>query len=138
MEPPPRLVIDPDITKIPIVSAWLEEVMKGNRFSEEEILDTQLAVEEIVTNVILHGYTSAGGTIGITWRFAGDRAEVEISDTAPAFDPLSLPEPDLAGDLNDREPGGVGVFLVRQLMDEVRYRREDGRNILTVVKKKKP
>lgn len=138
MNPPFRLVVGSDIAEIPGVSARLEEVMGRNGFSSEEILDTQLAVEEVVTNTIVHGYRSTRGEIKIVCRFTGDRAVIEISDTAPAFDPLSLPDPDFAGELGDRKIGGLGVFLVRQLMDEVRYRREGGRNILTVVKKRKP
>ena len=53
---------------------------------------------------------------------------MEVSDTANAFDPLSLPSPDLTLPLEQRKPGGLGVMLVRKLMDEVHYERRDGRN----------
>jgi serine/threonine-protein kinase RsbW len=130
------LTIGSEITEIPEVSARLEEAMSGYGFSPEEILDTQLAVEEVITNAIVHGYKKTRGEIHISCRITGNFAEVQITDTAPPFNPLSLPEPDLAGDVSDRKVGGLGVFLVRQVMDDVRYRREGKKNILTLVKKK--
>jgi serine/threonine-protein kinase RsbW len=137
MGQPLVLTIGSDLTKIPEVSARLEDAMSENGFSSEEILDTQLAVEEIITNVIIHGYKGSGGEISITCRITGNLAEIRITDTAPLFNPLFLPEPDLAGDVSDRKIGGLGVFLVRQVMNDVRYRREKGKNILTLVKRKK-
>ena len=62
--------------------------------------------------------------------------EVEIADTAPRFDPLSLPEPELNGTIENRKIGGLGIFLVRQVMDEISYRYENGQNILVMIKKK--
>jgi anti-sigma regulatory factor (Ser/Thr protein kinase) len=62
--------------------------------------------------------------------------EVQIEDAAPPFDPLSLPEPDLTVDLEERQVGGLGIFLIRQVMDEIVYRHENGKNILVLVKRK--
>jgi len=132
------LTIGSDITGIPEVSDRLEEAMSGCGFSPEEILDTQLAVEEVITNVIVHGYKKSSGEIHISCRITKNIAEIEIADTAPPFDPLSLPEPDLAGDVSNRKIGGLGVFLVRQVMDDVHYRREGKKNIIILVKKKNP
>ena len=128
------MTIGSDIAEIPEVSAWLEEVMRGSGFSEEAILDTQLAVEEAVTNVIIHGYKEPGGEVVITCHVNSDRVEVEIADTAPRFDPLSMPEPDLDGSIEERRIGGLGVFLIRQVMDGVSYRYENGKNILVLIK----
>ncbi|HSQ93534.1 MAG TPA: ATP-binding protein [Methanoregula sp.] len=132
------MTIGSDLKEIPAVSERLEGALAAYGFSPESILDTQLAVEEVITNVIMHGYKGPGGEIRISCRFARDDAEIRITDTAPPFNPLTLPEPDLGGDLGDRKIGGLGVYLVRQVMDEVRYRREDTRNILTLIKKKNP
>jgi len=128
------MTIGSDIAEIPEVSAWLEEVMRGSGFSEEAILDTQLAVEEAITNVIVHGYKEPGGEVVITCHVNSDRVEVEIADTAPRFDPLSMPEPDLDGSIEERRIGGLGVFLIRQVMDGVSYRYENGKNILVLIK----
>jgi serine/threonine-protein kinase RsbW len=111
--------------------------LRAHSFSEEEILDTQLAVEEAITNVIMHGYEQITGKIVITCRTTHGLAEIQIEDFAPPFDPLSIPEPDITEAIEDRKIGGLGIFLIRQVMDDIVYRYENGKNILVMVKKKK-
>jgi serine/threonine-protein kinase RsbW len=129
--------INADIPAIPGVSQALDRVMRAHAFSDEEILDTQLAVEEAVSNVIMHGYAGNKGEILITCRTARGLAEVQIEDNAPSFNPLTIPEPDISGDIENRKMGGLGFFLIRQIMDDIIYRHENGKNILVLVKKKK-
>ena len=133
-----EMTIRSDIGDSPAVSERLEGAMTAHGFSPEKILDTQLAVEEVITNVIVHGYKKAGGEIHVACLIAEDSAGIRITDTAPPFNPLSIPEPDLAGEVSYRKVGGLGIYLVRQVMDEVRYRHENGKNILTLIKKKNP
>lgn len=128
--------IDADIHAIPRVSLALDKAMRSHGFSEEECLDTQLAVEEAVTNVIVHGYAGTSGQIQITCRTTHNLAEVQIRDWAPPFNPMSMPEPDITEELEDRQIGGLGVFLIRRVMDEILYRYEDGNNILVLIKKR--
>ena len=128
------MITGSDIAEIHEVSAWLEEVMRGSGFTEEAILDTQLAVEEAITNVIVHGYKEPGREVVLTCHVYNNRVEVEIADTAPRFDPLSMPEPDLESSIDKRRIGGLGVFLIRQVMDGVSYRYENGKNILVMTK----
>jgi serine/threonine-protein kinase RsbW len=130
------LTLRPDLNEIPAVSTALEEVMKNHSFGEEEILDTQLAVEEAITNVIVHGYEGREGEIVIACQATTGLVEIQIEDTAPPFDPLSLPDPDLTGDVDDRKIGGLGIFLIRQVMDEIVYRYEHNKNILVLVKRR--
>jgi len=132
-----ELKIGSDIEEIPKVSARLEEVMQASGFSAEAILDTQLAVEEAITNVINHGYKEPGGEIIVSCRISPDRIEVQIMDTAARFDPLSVPEPELDSTIEDRGVGGLGVFLIRQVMDEISYRYENGKNILVLIKRRR-
>ena len=132
------LTIQSDINEIPRVSSALETVMHDHGFPEEDILDTQLAVEEAVTNIIMHGYRDAGGEITVLYRASRGIVEIQLEDRAAPFNPLSIPEPDLGGDIEDRKIGGLGIFLVRQVMDEILYRSEDGKNILILIKRKTP
>jgi serine/threonine-protein kinase RsbW len=136
MEKLSALIIHADINEIPRVSAALENAMKEHAFTDEDILDVQLAVEEAITNVIVHGYKNNTGEIRLTFRTTLGLVEVQIEDTAPPFDPLSIPEPDLTGDIENRRIGGLGIFLIRQVMDGIVYRYEDGKNILVLVKRK--
>ena len=136
MDPSFSMTIQSDISEIPSVSARLEEAMGAAGFSPEEVLDTQLAVEEIITNIIVHGYKTTGSEIRLSGRFSGNGIVLEVADSAPAFDPLSIPEPELDGEVDDRKIGGLGIYLVRQVMDAVSYRHEDGKNILVMEKRK--
>lgn len=98
--------------------------------------DVVLAVDESVTNIIEHGYHGAAGQVTITLRRAPAGLEIVLRDTAPAFDPTALPDPDVSRPLAERPVGGLGVYLVRRLMDAVTYRRVDqGGNELTLFKK---
>ena len=137
MENSHSFTIDSDILEIPKVSLTLDRALRVHGFSDEEILDSQLAVEEAITNVIVHGYEQITGKILITFRITHGLAEVQIEDCAPPFNPLSIPDPDISVDIEDRKIGGLGVFLIRQVMDDIVYRYENGNNILVMVKKKK-
>jgi serine/threonine-protein kinase RsbW len=133
-----EMMIGSEIENIPAVSARLEEAMHAYGFSAEEILDTQLAVEEVITNIIVHGYKKPGGGIRLSCQGSPDLVRIRVADSAPRFDPLSIPEPELEGDVDERRIGGLGIYLVRQVMDTVSYRYEDGQNILTLEKRRSP
>jgi serine/threonine-protein kinase RsbW len=136
MDQSSEISIGSDIAEIPEISARLETAMRLHGFSDEDILDTQLAVEEAITNVIVHGYNGPGEIITVSIQASPNRVEIQITDSAPRFDPLSLPEPDLDSDVEDRQIGGLGVYLIRQVMDEISYRYEKGNNILVLIKKR--
>ncbi len=96
----------------------------------------RLAVEEVCTNLIEYGYAGLPpGPIEVTAERGDDRVTLTIRDRAPPFDPANSPAPDLTSDLEHRQPGGLGWYLVKQLIDEVRY-TADSRlgNVLTLVK----
>ena len=136
MDPFFALTIGSEISEIPLVSARLEDAMGANGFGPEEILDTQLAVEEVITNIIVHGYKETGKEIHLSCRFTAHGIVIQVTDSAPAFDPLSLPDPELDGDIEDRKIGGLGIYLVRQVMDTISYRHENGKNVLTLEKRR--
>ena len=132
------LTIPALLDEIPGVSFELEQCMRSSGFSDEQILDLQLAVEEAITNIIVHGYAGTPGTIMIHCRAGPDEVSVEISDDAPAFNLLQAPEPDISADIDDRKIGGLGIFLIRKVTDSATYRYEKAKNILTLTKKKHP
>jgi serine/threonine-protein kinase RsbW len=96
----------------------------------------EVALDEVLSNVVRHG--SAAGTVGpiaVELDVLGSRIEVVVTDDAPAFNPLEVQAPDASVSLEDRPLGGLGIALVKALMDEVTYERRDGRNRLTFRKK---
>ncbi len=98
--------------------------------------DLVLAVNEAVTNSLLHGYDGQPGMVVICVEADGNDLAVRLIDDAPPFDPTSVPPPDITLPLEDRPLGGLGVHMMRQLSDELTYRRnETGENELTFVKR---
>jgi anti-sigma regulatory factor (Ser/Thr protein kinase) len=90
----------------------------------------QVALDEVISNIVRHG--QAGAPIQVFLRLAGDALEVEVSDEAEPFNPLDAPLPDTAAPLEGRKVGGLGIALVRHLMDDVEYERTAGRNRLVL------
>jgi serine/threonine-protein kinase RsbW len=131
-----RLVIGADLAEIPRISAVMEEAMQEYKFSDDAILDLQLAVEEAITNTIFHGYRGVSGEVEIEILVTEEDTVVQITDRAPPFDPLSVPDPDRVSDLSERRTGGLGIYLMRQVVDEVRYEYVNGKNVLTLIKRK--
>ncbi len=93
-----------------------------------------IALDELVTNVICHGDASATGGIQVVLAVAGHRLTVEVTDDGRPFDPLSRPAPDTTLDIDSRPVGGLGIHFVRTLMDEISYRREGGCNRVRLAK----
>lgn len=102
--------------------------------SQAMAFQIKLVTDELLTNVINHGTVGDVAPQATLCVVEADGAiEIHFADNGPAFDPLSLPPPDVDAPLDEREPGGLGVHLVRELMDSVSYRREKGWNRLTLV-----
>lgn len=103
-------------------------------FSADARQRIELVAEEALVNVFVHGYTPQHrGQVEVRCLDSDDSLlTIEISDTGVSFNPLSLADPDLQPDLTTRKIGGMGVFLIRNMTDEVAYRRAGDRNILTM------
>lgn len=95
-----------------------------------------LALDEAMTNTITYGWPEGGDhEIVLTLSVSGGALVAEVCDDGRAFDPLEVPPPDLDSDLESRPIGGLGVHFMKTLMDDVTYRREGRRNILTMRKR---
>ena len=107
--------------------------------AEEVSFELHLALDELLTNTIDYGYDNDNEhRIDLLLGLQGDTLTVEIADDGRAFDPLQAAEPDMGASLQDRARGGLGIYLVRKMMDSVAYRRQDGRNIVTLTKRVAP
>ncbi len=106
-------------------------------FSEIEIQDIQLAVDEACTNVIKHSYKyDPSRTFAVSIRRSGNEFLVEIVDSGISFDQDHYREPDVEQRIKERKKGGVGVYLMRKLMDRVDYRSQNGQNYMLMMKRK--
>ena len=93
-----------------------------------------IVIEELVTNMVKYGYGPAAqpGSASITLRLEGDRLSVEIIDDGREFDPFAAPDPDLEAPLEERRIGGLGLHIVKALMDRTRYRRVGAQNVVEI------
>jgi anti-sigma regulatory factor (Ser/Thr protein kinase) len=116
-----------------IVSLADEVTRWGNEagLAEAAVFQINLVLEELVTNVITHGLgVGQPGGISVRIERTGERLEIVLVDDAQPFDPFSIAAPDLTGDIEDRPIGGLGVHLIRTLMDEWGYARVGGQNVV--------
>ena len=113
---------------------------KSAEFSldEENTYNLQLSVTELVTNSIVHGYKGEAGNIEIDVDQEVDKLIVRIRDEAPPFDPTQVPPPDLSLPLEERRFGGMGIFLIKQVVDEIRYKRlpQGGNEVILSIENK--
>jgi serine/threonine-protein kinase RsbW len=115
---------------------WLEEITADLGANPSSAGDLIQAVDEAITNIIVHGYPAKPGSIEIEVTREGEDLVVRLRDLAPPFDPTAIPPPDLTLSLEERPPGGLGLFLIRKLTDRISYRaRPLGGNEFTLVKK---
>lgn len=109
---------------------------KQSDFSSEQLMKIELAFEEVVVNVINYAYPQDDvRDVEVIWEKSDkDRLRVTVIDDGIPFDPLEKEDPDVYATLEERQIGGLGVFLAKQMMDEIRYIRKDNKNILVLTK----
>lgn len=121
---------------LPQLTAFLQQFWSSESLPPGECLAFELALEEIFMNVVMHGSTEGQpGQVDVSLELTPAGLTLTLEDDGPGFDPLSLPPPDVTASVADRAVGGLGVFLVRKLMDTVSYARVAGRNQLRLSKR---
>ena len=117
------------------LNAFVDEICEEHGCDMDMTMRMNLAMEEAVVNVIDYAYPpDTVGYVDIKAMSYDDHLEFVISDSGKPFDPTKKEEVDISLPVDERRIGGLGIHLVRQLMDSVSYERKDGRNILTLIK----
>lgn len=113
--------------------------MEFNAFAQRMGIDNplrrrvNLVFDELINNIVSYGYPDQGEhTIHISAEIVDSRLKITIGDDGIAFNPFEAPEPEISQELEARQIGGLGIYLIRHLMDEIHYAREQGDNIVTV------
>lgn len=116
---------------------WLVSIAEEVSLPEKTRKQLLIAADEIFTNIASYGFPSGNGTAGVAVEFDMQKRELVLtfSDAGVPYNPLEAPSPDTSVPLAERKTGGLGIFMVRRLMDLVEYRREDGRNVLVLKKR---
>ncbi len=117
---------------------WIRQQSMQIGFTNSEWKKIELVSEEALVNIILHAYQSKGGQVELEVHGFADSIEIVIKDQGKDFNPFLGEKPlDPEAPLEKRDVGGLGVFLIRQYMDEVSYVRKGSSNILTLKKRKR-
>lgn len=126
-----------ELEEIQSLAEAIELFGEENGIPAKALFQINLALDELLTNTISYGYPEGGEhEILVSLVLKGERElRLEIRDDGKAFNPLEMGEPDTSQDIDERPIGGLGIHLVRQMMDEIEYRREAKQNILVMKKK---
>ena len=125
-----------DVQEIPLLNAFVDEICEFNGLDEMITMQMNLAIEEAVVNVMNYAYPEGTkGYVDITAMSDDECLQFVISDSGKPFDPTTKEEVDTTLPVDERRIGGLGIFLVRRMMDNVKYEYKDGQNILTLRKK---
>ena len=132
-----RLTIETRLDELERLSTAIEDLGRDDNWSVGLSFQVNLVLEELWLNVVNHGHEDGFHEVEIELTSEAESLTIEITDDGKPFNPFNeAPAPDVTASLEDRSMGGLGLHLVRTLMDELRYRREGGRNHLTLVKRR--
>ena len=120
-----------DEMMMPIISS-LEE----NEVEHKKVYQINLALEEILVNIARYAYVPGSGKIDISYEISDNpkQLRVIIKDKGKAFNPLEKEEPDLDASVQDRKIGGLGIYIVKNIVDDIKYQRTNNENVLEFIK----
>ncbi|NWG19626.1 MAG: anti-sigma factor antagonist [Chloroflexi bacterium] len=131
------LTVPATLDSLALISSFITGATQRAGLDAHTAWQVELAVDEAATNIIQHGYDPGSpGTIELTWRIQGGELVVTLRDYGRRFNPDDVPPPDLTSPLEERQAGGLGLYLMSRLMDRVRFDFDDQQgNLLTMVKR---
>jgi serine/threonine-protein kinase RsbW len=130
-----QLVLKNAISEIRVLSNTVKEFCEENSLSGEVTHDIQLALEEIFSNIVFYGFHDQDEhQIAVSLSLRDNTLVLEIKDDGIPFNPLESKTPDLERPIEERETGGMGIYIARVLMDEIEYFRKQNKNILVMKK----
>jgi serine/threonine-protein kinase RsbW len=118
------------------IGEFVEQAARAAGFDERGVYAVQMAVDEASSNIIEHAYEGQGGQIECSYTLEERELIVVLRDHGKPFDPACIPEPNLQADLQERDTGGLGIFFMCRMMDDVRFEFTEEGNVLTMVKER--
>lgn len=134
-----EMEIGADLENLETVRNYVTEQLEKAGFGPKQIMEVELAVEEIFCNIANYAYKPEKGDVLIRCEISETdkcRITIEFIDGGTPYNPLERPDPDLTLGAEDRDIGGLGIFLSKVLTDSMSYRYEDGKNILVITKER--
>lgn len=130
-----KLILKNEISEISKLATFIDEVGEEMSLSPELIFNLNLVLEEAVSNVILYAYPKEEHQeISLSVQKKGNSIILILTDSGMEFDPTLIPDADITLSAEERQIGGLGIFLIRQIMNKVEYQRINGQNVLRLEK----
>lgn len=128
------LTVSSDVANLETIADFVAQAARKANLDEQEVFAIQLAVDEACTNIVEHAYAGRPGEIYLTCQAKPGECIITIRDQGQAFDPEAVPPPDLDGDLEERRVGGLGLYFMRKLTDELYFSfdREKGNQVVMI------
>jgi anti-sigma regulatory factor (Ser/Thr protein kinase) len=131
-----KIVIVNKVEELPVLSERMEEIGEKWNWPIHFTMNINLVLEEAVSNIIFYAFSDKEShNIDISVKMVNAKVTIEIEDEGIPFDPTLRKKPDITLPVQERPIGGLGIFLILKMMDTVRYKRENNKNILTLIKK---
>ena len=131
-----QLTLPNDVKQVPLLAEFIDGICEAAEVDMMLTMQLNLAIEEAVVNVMNYAYpVGTEGTVCIDAQVSDGVLQFVISDSGAPFDPTARAEVDTTLSAEERGIGGLGIHIVRQIMDSIDYKRVDGRNVLTLGKK---
>jgi serine/threonine-protein kinase RsbW len=131
-----KLTVEAKVEQLARIGEFVADAMRAFGLDARKSFEVQLAVDEACTNIMHYAYSEAGGVIELSCARRNDEVQIIITDSGKPFDPIAVPPPNLNGDVEHRAVGGLGIYFMGRMMDEVSYEFRNGQNVLTLVKRK--
>lgn len=126
---------DATLDALAAISEFVVAEARAAGLDEHAVWEVQLAVDEAATNVIQHSYKDIKGSLTVGVDAVDSEFQIQLNDRGAPFDPDNVPEPDLVSPLEQRKTGGLGLYLMRKLMDRVEFTFRNGENVLLMAKR---
>ena len=131
-----ELKVNANRNNLPKVQAFIDEQLEAADCPKATQIAIDVAVEELFINIASYAYGGKAGTATVQVTIHRDplSAEITFIDSGKQYDPLAKPDPDVTLPARERKKGGLGIFMVKNSMDDLKYAYKDGQNVLTMIK----
>lgn len=132
----PKITLPAAIESIEAATDFINDILEGAGCPMKAQVQLDVALDELMSNVAMYAYAPETGDVTVSIKILDDprRAVITITDKGVPYDPLKKEDPDVTLSADEREIGGLGIFIVKKSMDDMTYAYKNGKNVVTVVK----
>ena len=132
----PKITLPAALENIEAATDFINEILEGAGCPMKAQMQLDVALDELMSNVAMYAYAPETGDVTVSIKILDDprRAVLTITDKGMPYDPLQKEDPDVTLSADEREIGGLGIFIVKKSMDDMTYDYKNGKNVVTIVK----